>query len=380
MTDDEYDARPPAVYHVEDREFAPQVPWENLTAYERWQRAQHIPIHDEFFVRDLAELTTGPWEMLGGEGAFIELEGAEDTNGAYLFRLGAGKTSNWYGGMFEQVFYVVSGRGQTEAVIGGESNVCDWRTGSVFTVPVDVPLRHHATEDATVYVVTSAPLMMNLLHEDEFVLNPKERLPQHTPPGGKWFAKEGKLWTRKNSSWLWETTFVEDVANIELPPAPGRGAGGSILALQLGRNALVSHISQFPIGTYKKGHRHGPGAHVITLAGEGYSLLWKDTFDDHRRVDWGANAVLVPPRYWWHQHFNVGAAPARYLAIRWGSPRFPLDHSYDRVQQHQVVSEDQVEYEDEDPSVMALFEQECAKRGVSVNHDLMFKKKNEEAK
>jgi hypothetical protein len=132
-----------------------------------------------------------------------------------------------------------------------------------------------------------------------------------------------------------------------------------------------AHISEFPIGTYKKAHRHGPGAHIVLLGGEGYSLLWQRDFADRVRVDWRENALFVPPPYWFHQHFNVGSSPARYLAIRWGSPKRRLDHSYDKINQDRRDDGGQIEYDDQDPTVHELFVEECARRGVTVDESAM---------
>ena len=79
-----------------------------------------------------------------------------------------------------------------------------------------------------------------------------------------------------------------------------------------------------PVGTYKKGHRHGADFSVYTVTGKGYSLLWYDGDEDYVRLEWEHGIVFAPPDMMFHQHFNTCDAPARYLAVAFGSLRYPF--------------------------------------------------------
>ena len=92
-------------------------------------------------------------------------------------------------------------------------------------------------------------------------------------------------------------------------------------------------------------------------------VLWPDGAPP-TKVDWHEGSVFVPPDFWWHQHFNAGAIPARYLAIRWGSVKHKLDDKYSRLDQDRATGGNQIEYADEDPAVRARFESELSKEGV----------------
>src|SRR5262249_56310975 len=108
--------------------------------------------------------------------------------------------------------------------------------------------------------------------------------------------------------------FVPDAVNLPLITAKERGAGGGHIRFNMAKGSMNSHISQFPIGTYKKAHCHGPGAHVIILSGEGYSLMWPEG-EEPRRYEWQGGSVIRPPHIWFPQHFNTGTTPARRLAL-----------------------------------------------------------------
>jgi hypothetical protein len=200
---------------------------------------------------------------------------------------------------------------------------------------------------------------MNLYHNDEFTWKSDISFEDRFDGDEGFYSGLGTMWRIKDTPLrVWETNLVDDCRNLPLPPLPERGEGNSTLSFEMGDGTLAAHISEFPVG-YKRAHRHGPGAHVIIAKGEGYSLLWQDRFDDHVRVDWQENSVVVPPNMWWHQHFNTTMAPARYLAIRWGSRKFRLDHGMDGAADALATGRPgfQLDRDQDDPRVAEMFDQ-----------------------
>ena len=140
-----------------------------------------------------------------------------------------------------------------------------------------------------------------------------------------------------------------------------RGAGGTTVNFhQPGLVRLHAHQSEFPVGTYKKAHAHPPGRSLILVTGKGYSIVWQHGYENEKkRVDWHAGSVFgvaltdLQGEIWWHQHFNIGNEPARYLVLHVNPPLIPDKHV-------------EGEYVDEDPEIRQLFESELAKSGVKT--------------
>jgi hypothetical protein len=103
---------------------------------------------------------------------------------------------------------------------------------------------------------------------------------------------------------------------------------------------------------------------VVVLGGKGFSLMWPGEADI-QKFDWHERSVIVPPEMWFHQHFNSGATPARYLALRWNSRKFPMREKGFGTDKSVKEGGDQIEYEDEDPKIREIFERELAKEGLT---------------
>ncbi len=116
---------------------------------------------------------------------------------------------------------------------------------------------------------------MNLFHNLRFVFETPFVFDDRFAGQPSFFDGEGKLY-RARRNYVLCTNFVPDTRAIELYTWKERGAGGKNVMFELADNTMAAHVSEFPIGTYQKAHRHGPGAHVVILNGKGYSLLWPE--------------------------------------------------------------------------------------------------------
>jgi len=144
--------------------------------------------------------------------------------------------------------------------------------------------------------------------------------------------------------------------------AHGRGGGTVASVFAMVNSTVRSHSQAWPVGTHSKFHRHGPGIHVVLLRGEGYSLMGLDSSHPDR-IDWQPGSMFVPPENWWHGHYNTSEDPALFLAIGWGSDK-PKAGGKQYVYKPVRDGGDQFEFDEEDPAIHHLFEDELAKHGV----------------
>ena len=330
------------------------------TYYQEWQGAEGIPSYTGSYVADLYTLEVAPWARTGQKGAFVNLA-AQELDDGQLLEIAPGGQTEVLHHLYEALVYVLDGRGATTIwQKDGPKLTVEWQRGSLFSPPLNTYYQHFNLDGqrpARLYAATTAPATLNLLRDADFVFDAPHIFANRYNAEDGYFSNRGE-----QTAHGWKTNFVPDLRSFELRAArsdmrAGRGAGGSGMGFLMSDNACSVHISEFPPGTYKKAHRHGAGAHVIILGGEGYSTLH---FEGHERIraDWKDGTIFSPQHWEYHQHFNTGPTPARYLACTFGRAVV--------VSQNAHADTNQIEYEDEDPEVYELYEQECAKSGAKV--------------
>jgi mannose-6-phosphate isomerase-like protein (cupin superfamily) len=342
--------------------------------YLDWTRREGIPIHEDFGV-DLNTAATGPWPRLGDScnGAFVHLHGRGDWMTIFLLDVPPGGKSAPQRHLYDEMFYVLSGHGSMSVEVpGGGKHVFEWGPRSLFAPPLNARYQifnGSGREPVRLASANDFRILMNIFHNEEFFFdNPFAFSGRDGLPGA--YSGEGELTSIRPGRNLWETNFVPDLGSFELKPWEERGAGSSNIQFLLGEGAMGAHVSEMPVGTYKKGHRHGAGLHVLFVHGTGYTLLWNEGDRDYQRVDWRHGVVFAPPEGIFHQHFDTSARPARYVALGFGSKRYPV------VFERRVGSEgrrtdvsikeggSQIEYRDQDPRIHEIWLKEIAKTGV----------------
>ena len=118
-----------------------------ISGYKEFQKKEGIPVITGFAIEDLRAVEVKPWARLNCLGTYINLDGAGDTNDAYVAEIPPGGKMAPERHIFEKNIYVLEGRGAT--LVGDDPNSrisFEWKRGSVFSIPINVWQRFVITE------------------------------------------------------------------------------------------------------------------------------------------------------------------------------------------------------------------------------------------
>ena len=363
-----------------------------LTPFETWVQDEGLKVITAHTIKDIVTEELAPWERTGCDGALLDLTHDPDPDVfinnqgtiRYLVEIPPGGTFKAERHMYEEIFYVAKGRGATVVWHDGSpKHTFEWQEDSAFAIPLNAwheLYNGSGTDVVRLYAASNMPTPINLYGSPEFVFNCANTFPERFDPMDELYFS-GK--TIKLGDRLTQSNFIPSVLNMTLDNRSYRGPGTNMYVLMAG-GRFVCHVSEFPVGSYKKGHGFlGSGGDAtrtglqsetsyLFLSGDGYDLQWPpgakpgpDT--EWSRIDFKPGSLMTNGRGG-HQHFNASDEPARYLVLRYGNMLFgqrgqAREQAQDRSSQGAGLG--QIEYENEDPRIRALFEEECAKRGVA---------------
>jgi mannose-6-phosphate isomerase-like protein (cupin superfamily) len=260
--------------------------------YQEWAKGQGIPIHTGAAV-DLLAAETKPWARFGVAGAFCHLDGRDDFLTVFLIELAPNAASAPQKHLYEEVCYVLSGDGATEFELAdGRKQSIEWGPRSLFAVPMNARYRHRNASGAPARLaaVNDLRYLFSLYRNEQFMFDTPAAFPERET--GRYSVADAAAATPE--------------------------------ALTLASGTLGADIVELPPGMYQQAARQMQGSHLFGVAGEGYTLAWEEGMPDFARTDWRHGIVYAPPGLAFHQHFNAGAEPARYLEVQLGSLHHPM--------------------------------------------------------
>ena len=340
---------------------------EKATPYTRWIEQEGLDILPSIFVENLHTVELKPWARRGGKGLYLNHDASRTSNDCYVCEIPPGGQLAPQRQLFEEMIYVLDGRGST--TVSNEAGTklsFEWKAGAIFAIPLNTLHQHFngsGTAPARFVAVTNGPPLINAYGDIDFVFNTAYDFKNRFAGESNYFANGGE-----QKGLLLDTNFVADAINLPLISAKERGAGGGHIRFSMAKGSMNSHISQFPTATYKKAHAHGPGAHVIIMSGSGYSLMGPDE-DSLNRYDWAEGCMIVPPNMWFHQHFNTGTTPARYLAFKAEGVSIRNAQGVPKAWISRRVGGDQIDYADESPFIRQTFADALAQVGLQPRMD-----------
>jgi len=291
------------------------------TPYDQFQEQEGIPSVRGNVVSDVKDLELAPWKRMGALGCFLNLSDQQLTD-AYVCEIPAGSQTLPQRHLFEEIIYIVKGRGATSVWQEGTAKLTfEWGPAAVFAIPLNASYQHFngSREPVRFFAGTNCPRMVNIFHNEDFIFrNPFDFRDRFHD------SQEYLRVNKHMADRYWETNLVPDVNQFLLDDFPMKGKGVKHMRFTLADTTYGCHVSEFPPGCRSTFHRHGPGAVIIITQGEGYVMLWKDG-EERKRYEFHEGTVYSPNDLMWHGHFNTGTGTMRHFAVRGESPKYSHD-------------------------------------------------------
>ena len=349
--------------------------------YDQWMESIGVPIHRGHYVSDLRTVEVGWWEERQCNAAFLQLVGMEGVSEGRITEIPPGKILPPLKTAIGETVYVLDGSGLASIWAGeGPKTSFEWGPHAMFHVPryAHVQLANaRGDKPARLLHYNYMPMAMTVVPDPDFFFNNPYEDPsllygqgddlysqaravlgagaEDSAAEAEGAVRDDSLLAASHGGAWWIGNFFPDMAAWDkLSPYRGRGAGGFSVKIKFPGSNMGASMSVFDASMYKKAHLHGPGRVIVIPRGEGYSVLWEPG-KEAVICPWGEAAVFTPPGGWYHQHFNLGTEPARYLKFGF----LPQFEGSDAVAEGRA----QIEYPDEEPWIREHFKEELAKRG-----------------
>jgi len=132
---------------------------------------QGIPVVDGYGVEDVRNIAMAPWARTGGNAAFVNLYGMEGVTGMYVGRNSRRRHAQPRKTFLRGVICVLEGQGAAEVwQDGGRKQMFEWGPWSLFAPPLNTwhRLLNGGRTPVKFLAVTNAPLVMDVVHNEEF--------------------------------------------------------------------------------------------------------------------------------------------------------------------------------------------------------------------
>jgi quercetin dioxygenase-like cupin family protein len=301
--------------------------------------SEAIPIVRGIGVSKVQDLPLAPWPRMGGRGTYIQLYGTEGKWGCYLVEVPGAGALNAEKHLYEEIFYVVDGRGSTEVWLeqDGKHHIFEWQQGSLFSIPLNAWHRivNASSSPALLLAGTTAPNLMNLINDTGAIFDSAYQFRDRFSGADDFYRPNDDIEPDPvRGLAMRRTNFIPDIVNCELPLDNRRSPGYRRIEPFMTGNTFYLWIGQHENGRYSKAHAHTSAAVLICLKGRGYTYTWPERLGvtpwkdgkaaEVKRVDYepvGMVSAAPGGARWFHQHFGVSKEPFRLTA--WFGPNSP---------------------------------------------------------